>query len=475
MQAMSNARWIGLAQLVRIGMQLVGLVVLARFLPPSEYGLMAMATVAINFASLLRDMGTAAAIVQKDDLNDDTTNTVFWLNIGLGTGLALILALFSPMIADWFRAPRLVLVLLLLALVFPMTSSAAVHQALLERASRFRLLARIEILSSAVALFAALVLAYSGAGVLSLVAQALVAAFLSAVQLWLANHWRPQPKWSSTEFKSLIKFSGHLTGFSFINFFARNADSLIIGRVLGAIALGIYSQAYKVMMFPLQSMTQVANRALFPVMSRQQNDIAEMAKLYFRSLSTIAAMTAPLMAGLWVLREPFVRLALGAKWDAVADILAWLAAVGFIQSLTSTTGSVFMATGRTDLLLRLGIIGTILQVAAFFIGVNWGIESVAICYLIANCMNLLPCFWLTTRQLKSPISRLFSILWKPILFSGVMLVALYPLKMISVNQELASVWVLAGGTIIGVAIYGGLLFKFSRDTVEDYKKFFGLG
>lgn len=470
---MSNARWIGVAQIFRIGMQLVGLVVLARFLPPAEYGLMAMATVAINFASLLRDMGTAAAIVQKEDLNEDTTNTVFWLNIGLGLVLALILVIFSPVIADWFRAPRLVLVLLLLAIVFPVTSSAAVHQALLERESKFRILARIEVLSSLFALFTALILAYYGAGVLSLVGQALVAASLSAIQLWLSSRWRPQAKWSSSEFKSLLKFSGHLTGFTFINFFARNTDSLIIGRVLGSVALGVYSQAYKVMMFPLQSMTQVASRALFPIMSRQQNDINEMAKLYFRSLRTIAALTAPLMAGLWMLREPFVRLALGAQWDAVATILAWLAAVGFIQSLTSTTGSVFMATGRTDLLLRLGIIGTILQVTSFFIGVNWGIESVAICYLIANIVNLFPCFWLTLRQLNSSYRDLISILWKPILFSAVMIGVLYPLKLILVNQGVSSIWLLGGGTVIGTAIYGGLLLAFSRDIVNDYKKFFG--
>ena len=124
MSAVSNARWIAISQASRIGMQLIGMVVLARLLPPSEYGLMAMATVVINFAYLLRDMGTAAAVVQKENLTEDTTNTVFWLNVGLGLTLGIALVALSPLIADGFRSPRLIPVLWVLALVFPVTSIA---------------------------------------------------------------------------------------------------------------------------------------------------------------------------------------------------------------------------------------------------------------------------------------------------------------------------------------------------------------
>jgi PST family polysaccharide transporter len=467
MSAVSNARWIAISQASRIGMQLIGLVVLARLLPPGEFGLMAMATVVINFAYLLRDMGTAAAVVQKESLTENTINTVFWLNVGLGLSLGIGLLAVAPLIAEGFHSPRLIPVLWVLALVFPVTSAAAVHQALLERESRFRLLARIEILSSFAGLIVALSLAYAGFGVFSLAYQALAAAIFSSSQLWIASRWTPKMQWSNAEFKSLWRFSGHLTGFSFINFFARNADSMIIGRVLGAASLGIYSQAYKVMMFPLQSMTAVASRALFPVMSRQQNDVEQMAKLYFRSLRLIAAITAPLMAGLWVLREPFVEVALGKQWAEVAIILAWLAPVGFIQSLTSTTGAVFMAIGRTDLLMRLGLIGCVLQVGAFFIGIRWGIEGVAACYLVANILNALPCYALTLKQLNCNFSDLLNAIWKPFVFAFFMLGVLAPVLRVLLMEGAGTPVVLIVSILLGVLVYVLLMHIFAKEISKD--------
>lgn len=467
MSAVSNVRWIAISQAARICTQLVGLVVLARLLPPSEYGLMAMATVVINFAYLLRDMGTAAAVVQKENLTEDTTNTVFWLNVGLGLTLGIALFVLSPLIAAGFRSPRLIPVLWVLALVFPVTSTAAVHQALLERKSSFKLLARIEIISSIFGLTIALALAYADFGVFSLAYQTLAVAVLSSIQIWFASRWIPKARWSNTEFKSIWRFSGNFTGFTFINFFARNADSMIIGRILGAAALGVYSQAYRLMMFPLQSMTAVANRALFPVMSRQQNDREQMSKLYFRSLRLIATVTAPLMAGLWVLREPFVELTLGKQWSDVAIILAWLAPVGFVQSLTSTTGTVFMATGRTDILMRLGLIGAILMVASFFIGVQWGIEGVAICYLIANIFNTIPCFLYTLRQLNRTFKNLMEFIWKPIVFSLIMLGLMILTSELINKFEFNLISYIISLMLIGITIYGLLIYFFSKNLIKD--------
>lgn len=475
MPAFSNARWIAISQTSRISTQLIGLVVLARLLPPTEYGLMAMATVVINFTYLLRDMGTAAAVVQKENLTEDTKNTVFWLNVGLGLFLGFGLFAASSLIADGFRSPRLIPVLWVLALVFPLTSTVAVHQALLERESKFRLLARIEIVSAFAGLVVALVFAYANFGVFSLAYQTIATALLTSGQLWVTSRWMPKVRWSNVEFKSLWRFSGHLTGFTFVNFFARNADSLIIGRALGTVSLGIYSQAYKVMIFPLQSMTSVASRALFPVMSRQQNDREQMAKLYFRSLRLIATITAPLMGGLWVLREPFVDVALGKQWVDVINILAWLAPVGFIQSLISTTGTVFMATGRTDLLMQLGVIGAVLQVIAFFVGVQWGIEGVAVCYLIANILNFYPCFALTLKQLNGNFKDLLCAVLRPALFSVVMMCLIALLIQLMSRVKLPSSIILIGLAMVGLISYAGLMLFFSKEIIKDLKQLLRVG
>src|SRR5205823_634608 len=140
-----------------------------------------------------------------------------------------------------------------------------------------------------------------------------------------------------------------------INYFARNVDSLIVGRYLGAAALGVYSTAYKIMLFPLQNITFVASRALYPLMSSRQDETQAMASLYLKSLAAIGFFTAPLMMGVYVLRDPFVRVLMGEQWNEAADVLRWLAPVGYIQSIVSTTGTVSIARGRTDILFRIGL------------------------------------------------------------------------------------------------------------------------
>jgi len=474
MSAMSNARWLTLSQASRIILQLVSLFILSRLLEPSEYGLLAMATVATNFAFLLRDMGTAAAVVQKESLTEETTSTVFWLNVAMGMFLMLALIIASPFLAKYFRIDRLAPVLCLLSIVFPITSASAVHQSLLERRSEFKTLARIDIVSAVVGLTVAITLAYLGFGVYSLVWNMLASAICSSTQLWTTSPWRPKKIWAVAELRSLWGFSGNLTGFNFVNFFARNADSMVIGRVLGSVQLGIYSQAYKVMMFPLQSMSFVAGRALFPVMSRQQAERDKMAQLYLRSLQLIATLTAPMMAGLWLLREPFVAIALGKQWGEVPIVLAWLAPVGFLQSLISTTGSVFMSTGRTDLLMRLGLLGTFLQVTSFFIGVRWGIEGVACCYLIANILNGICHFHFAVQELRASLLDLLHEIWHPVLFSFFMLAALYPLFTLLSHTGASPQTVFTIVALTGAAIYSTLIFLFSKTVVQSCKKMIGL-
>jgi len=473
MSALSNARWILLSQAARTVIQLSSLVVLSRLLNPTEYGLMAMVTVVTNFVYLLRDMGTAAAVVQKEELNEDTTSTVFWLNVGTGVVLGVLLIVLAQFIAGAYRTPRLAPVLWVVALVFPLSSTSAVHQALLERANRFRTVARIEVVALLVGLVVALLLAWQGAGVYSLAFQTLCTIAAATLQLWLASKWRPTMRWSQSEFRALWGFSGNFTGFTFINYFARNADAMVIGRVLGSVQLGIYAQAYRVMMFPLQSMTFVANRALFPVMSRQQSDTQRMAQLYLRALGLIATVTAPMMAGLWLLREPFVLVALGHQWTEVASVLAWLAPVGFVQSLTSTIGTVFMSKGRTDIMLRLGLFSTALQLSAFFIGARWGIVSVAMCYLVANVINFFPAFHVTLRQMNASLGDLLDAIGKPVAAAVVMVAALWPLLDLLKSQQVAAWTLLLILAPVGALVFIGFMLLISPGTVRDFRRFAG--
>ena len=450
MNAVANARWVSISQASRIVAQLVSITVLARVLPPQAYGLMAMAAVVTNFAYLFRDLGSGAALIQAPQVSPQLATTLHWSNVAFGVLIAIAVAGFSPLIAQIFREPELAPVLCLLALIFPLSSLGVVRQALLERESRFALIAAVEIAAAVVGLLVALALASLGAGVYSLVGQIVAATLVTTGALAWRSPFSPLLRWHWPEFKSIAGFSGNLSLFNVVLYLSRNADSAVIGRLLGSASLGVYSIAYRVMLFPVQNMSYVASRSLYPVMSRQQDDLAGMAALYLKTIGFIAFLTAPLMAGLFVLREPFVLTIFGTRWQAAIPVLAWLAPVGFLQSIVSTTGTVFMARGRTDLMLYLGILATVLQVGAFVIGSRWGIEGVAACYLLANVFNALPALYFSGCLLGISLSALLRTLTLPVTGAGMMVIAVLLARQEMSESTLLTLLLMAA---LGVAVY----------------------
>jgi PST family polysaccharide transporter len=472
-QAVSNARWIAVSRVVSVAVQLLSVMWLARLLTPADYGLVAMALVVTNLANLVRDMGTGLALIQRQDLTQETILTAFWFTLGLGTLLGALVAALAPLMALAFEAPAVTGVLWVLALTFPVLGSTTVHKALLERDSRFSLLARVEAVSAVSGLAVAVSAAYLGAGPYSLVLNSLAYALLSSAQLWAASPLRPRWLWNRHELRAIRRFSDHLVAFNIVNYLASNVDKMLIGRFLGADSLGLYSLAYKIMLLPLRNLTFVASRALYPVMSRQQAVPEEMAALFMRTLTVIALVTAPVMFGATVLREPFIEVLLGSKWLPMADVLLWLAPLGFVKALDSSTGSVLMARGRTKTLFYLGIGDTALRITGYLAGLPWGVPGVAAGYFFATVLSTLVAFYYVVfRELGQGLGRLWRALLTPIALAAAMLLvvvecrALLPLTEITPPVQLL---VLAA---IGAITYGSLAWIFAREPLEDVFRFF---
>ncbi|GAB7522861.1 lipopolysaccharide biosynthesis protein [Paraburkholderia sp. 2C] len=419
-----NARWLATAQIAKSVVQLVGLSILSHLLSPTDFGVMALATVVTNFAGLLRDMGTGPALIRSRDMSPTLANSVFWVNISAGSAIALAIVVFSVPLARLFHSASLSHVLCWLALMFPVMAFGAAHQALLERASQFRTVARSDVLSYTSGMCAAIVTARLGLGLTSLVVQALVTASMSSLQMYLASSFRPQLRWDAKEVRNIFGFSSNLTLSNLVIYLNRNADSMIVGRVLGAIALGPYSLAFKIMLYPLQSIAFVASKALYPVLSAQQTEPDKQRASYLQSVSFVALITAPLMGGLVALREPFIAVALGPKWASVATLLVWLAPVGFVQSVLSTAPAVFMVKGRTDWLLMLNFCVALLHIVCWLIGAHFGLQGIAAGYLVATLTSAPIHLAVTARLLEMPFSALYRALrWQVVLGVGVCLVA----------------------------------------------------
>lgn len=465
--AASGFAWSTFSQVCRLGTQIVGLVILARLLPAADFGLLAMASVVTGFASLFRDFGTAAALIQARDLSPSLLDSVFWFNIILGISIALIVVLVAPVVAMFFFEPRLTGVLWWLALTFPVSSASLVQQALMERSSDFKPVGIIEAAAASSGLFSAIVCAVAGLGVYSLVAQSLVSACVGSVCMWGKSRWRPGRHGCTSEIRRIAGLSGNLVGFNIFNYFARNSDNMIIGHVLGTVELGYYTMAYRLMLWPLQNISSVVTRALLPVFSRMQTEPERLGAAYLRASTAITFVCAPLMLGLLVLREPFVSVALGSRWMPVAELLTWLAPVGLLQSMISPLGSVYIATGRTDLFFRWGLLAGSITVFSFAVGIQWGLRGLVIAYTVSTVVLFVPSFLIPMRLLRMRLILLLRSLLRPVLVASIMALLLQTLKDIWFGAAADKPTSLVTLIIAGALSYGGLSLFLQRSILRD--------
>ena len=241
--------------------------------------------------------------------------------------------------------------------------------------------------------------------------------------------------------------------FNFLNYVHRNADAFLVGRFLGAVDLGFYSVGYKVVLFPLQNFTFVLARVLLPAYSRQQSNPAEVSRHYLHSLGSITFISAPLMALIWAVREPFVEALLGPQWLRAAGVIAWLAPVGLLQSMVSTSGSVLSAFGRTDLLRNLGLVGVPMLVGSFAVGLPWGIEGVAAAYCAANLLWAYPVLSTVMRVLGTHNHAFLSAVWRPIAVALVVAASARHATTLVAGSGFGLASQLAAPAVVGMSVY----------------------
>lgn len=470
--ASHNARWVAIAQVSKIGTQLIGLFIFSRLLGATEYGLMALAMTVINFSSVLLDLGTASAIIQKDEVKPALLDSIFYLNLAIAAVMFLIVLLASQWVVGYYQQPKLGTLLPFVSIVFLVNSLFIAQRALLEKESRFTTIAFIEVSGSWVGLALGVLAAFLTHSAYAIALQMVVTAVVTCGLYWRKSAWRPSARVQFGELKDILGFSANLSAFNLVNYFSRNSDRFIIGRYLGMSATGVYSLAYNIMLFPVQSMTFVATRAMYPVLSARKDDPAAVSSLYLRCVRTISFFSAPAMIGIWAVRTPLIHTFFGPAWAAAIPLLAWMALTGYVQSLLSSTGTVFMATGRTDLMLRVGTLGTILAVAAFLAGISGGLERLVLYYFIANLINFAVTFACVSWLLKITILRVIAATLPSLGAAAVMAIVIAVIDHFSgIESNLLRLALLV---FCGAVSYALTIVLVSRGSLQDVKAIIGV-
>jgi PST family polysaccharide transporter len=343
---------------------------------------MGMIIVFTGFVRIFSDAGFGAALIQRKELEERHRSSVFWLNIGIGCAITALLMGGAPWIAWFYDEPILTPLTMFIAVEFVIESLNSVQLALFRRDMDFKSITLIDVCSKIGAGGIGIGMALTGFGVWSLAARSVMATASSAAVVWAMSPWWPRFQFEWGAIQDLLEYSANLLGFSLINYWTRNADNLLIGRLVGSAGLGVYTRAYGTMLLPIRQITSVLSNVMFPALSRIQDDIERVKRIYLRSHRVIGLIAIPMMCGLFVVAEPFVLTLFGPKWEAMVPVLQILCFVGVKQPLGSTTGWIFQSQGRTDLMFKWNIVVSTMTIASFVIGVNWGVIGVAIGYTL---------------------------------------------------------------------------------------------
>ncbi len=466
----SGIRWSGAIQFVGESIRIVVSVILARLLAPEDFGLLAMASVVTGFLVLFQYLGTRGVIIQRKEIPPELVNSLFVLNLALGFIIALVLLLGASYFAILFKTSQVAPVIRILGIAFIITSIGIVPGSLLARNMRFDLIARVRFIEVIVYGGVAIILAYSGWGVWALVAASLISSVVSTVGLWMVSRWRPGWTFNWTEVKTVAGFSLNLTGSSIIEYATRNVDRFIIGRWLGSAPLGYYSIANRFCLLPMDTIAPVLMRVLFPALSRLQDDLARLQKIFLRACGGIAFITLPLMTGLCILAGPFVMAALGAKWKPVIPLIMLLSPIGVLRSVSAPANGILLAMGRSDWLFRVMLITGIAVTAGILCGLKWGILGVASAYAIAMVPLTYLRFAVSFRLIKLKFSDLWRSLRPYILATAIMAGFVLACRIMLGNMGFESYLVLGISVLLGIVVYASLMLFMRPPAVADILK-----
>jgi O-antigen/teichoic acid export membrane protein len=416
-RALDGMFWVACSRGVTATIRVIVLILLTRLLSPADFGVASAGLIIIGFSLAFSQLGLGPALVQRPNLEARHISTAFFASTAFGLLAAGLVWLLAPLLADFFRMNQLAPVVRALAFLFPIAGISTVAENLVQRDMRFRVLANSDMLAYGLGYgLVGVVLAFLGFGVWALVVGQITQALLQALILLRAAPpiIRPRPTW--TCFRELMEYgagaSAALTGVLVAN----QADNLVVGRWLGAVALGLYSRAYQLMAVPATLLGDVLDKVLFPTMARVQDDPRRLASAYLQGTALIALLTLPAGAVAAVLARDLVAVAFGSRWSSLAAPFQVLA-LGMMfrtsyrlsDSLSRATGRVYRRAWRQAMYAGMVFLGA-------WLGQHWGVTGVAVGVLAALFFNYLlmahlslsvgQISWLRFAQAQLPALRL---------------------------------------------------------------------
>ncbi len=459
------------AQIYKISVLLISTVILARLLSPSDFGLVAMATMMTGLLARFKDGGLSLATIQHPDITHGQLSNLFWINVAMGCALTLICVALAPFMSYLFTEPRVGSITQLLSIGFLISAISIQHDALIRRQMRFHALAMIECAALTIGTVTGAACALSGAEYWSLVAMPLTTALAQSLLTWFASDWRPSLFKTGTGVWPLLAFGLNFSAANFVGYLAGNMTQFIIGLIGGSQQLGYFNRASflatnvpSVMTGPLVIVAQ-------PALARVASEPERFRRAALTLLRNLGLITIYVTTTLAVLADWIILVLLGTGWEATVPMFRALAVFALVEPTAALVLKILLSAGHAKAVFHWKLLEFAIVALSLLIGSAWGVMGIIIGYSLSGLLVRLPLLLIhASRFLSISVVDFAKAIMPSILSALILSLVLISLRhLVDVGNAVTGLLIFAPLSII---IYGTLVFitKQSRlDAVACYK------
>ncbi|MFO1305254.1 MAG: lipopolysaccharide biosynthesis protein [Burkholderiales bacterium] len=407
------------AQVANVLIRMGSLVVFARLLEPKDFGIVGMVTAVTGIFSVFKDFGLSTAAVQQETLSNAQASTMFWVNLLLGGILCALTLVCAPILVRFYDEPRLLLVTVALAAGFLINAAGIQHSAQLQREMRFVALAAIEVIALLASSAIGLAMAAAGLGYWALVGWSLLLPTVNSAGAWIAAAWIPSRPERRTDVRALIQFGTTYTLNAIVIYVAYNLDKLLVGRMWGASALGIYGRAFQLVTLPADGVIGAIGGVAFSALSRVQQNGALLRSYFLKGYKIVLTLTVPITLLMALYAEEIVMVLLGPKWTSATATLRFLTPTLLVFAMINPTGWLMLASGRIKRSLQIALVIAPWVIVGYVLGLPYGVEGVALGFSASMTLWVVPHILWATKGSAVSAADLFRVMIKPCIAGAV--------------------------------------------------------
>ncbi|WGF93442.1 MOP flippase family protein [Aequorivita marisscotiae] len=380
---------------------LLRLSILARFLDKSDFGLMALTLFILGIINLFMDMGLTSAIFHKQNISKNEYSSLYWINLIFGILVFGIIFFVSPYIASFYNEPLLAELIIIMALAVLAAALGGQFKTIEHKNLNFRIIALVELTSAIISLGIAVILAIYQYGIYALIFSALFQYAVPNLFFWLRGLFLNPVRFhfKLSEALPFLKIGIYEVGSQFVNYFNRDLDIIVIGKLFSTELLGGYSLAKQLVFKPAQIINPIITKIANPLLAKFQTDIHVLKRNYLKLINIISSLNFFVYLGIIIFAPIIVTILYGSKYESIVALVRILSLYMYLRSLGNPIGSLVIATGRTNLSFYWNLFSMAIMAIFVFLGSLVSIQAVAWAVTLGFLFLFVPNWWFLVRRM----------------------------------------------------------------------------